>query len=601
MKYIHPYSLFESILHFSPNFRDLLSRFANSYAEDGTPAKIAYNILALELSDVKPDTTFINKGKTGYISFIQSKNAEKLIKDKGLDLDKLSKSDLDDIYTDRSVEIPIYTKSRNEIKIGKFIKNIFGSQYTDKQIEDFVNKYKSVESKPDKSFEVVSGDDIAYWYKSNNYASEDGTLGSSCMRNSSESIFQIYTSNPEVCSLLILKNADDKLIGRALIWKIKQTDKNFTEFMDRVYTIEDSDINLFHEWALEKKMARKGQNNYNSCHRVFFNGDIETIYLTIQLNKHSNSYYYDYYPYMDTFRRYDPESGELINDADEDTGYYYLDSTSGGYTDKIENEDDDRVWSEHEDRMIDEEDAVFSEAVESYITMEDAVQITTGSTRNRGWYPSDNENIVFDEWLDEYIHVDDSTYSEHLEKYMYSDHAVEVAISIDTDGEISSRDYFNKDDDGTEYIDTNDLHTTHKWYEFYESQNRDMCGGISKDLLRKNYENKWILNVFAYNVYFCEEHSIYLTKRDAKYLGYTIDNDNESMDYFEYYDQLQQTDLIKLKTETEIKRLRSIINNDTMVIDYEEEDIKSDYVKALDKKRYKLAEIISNIEYWESV
>jgi hypothetical protein len=70
-----------------------------------------------------------------------------------------------------------------------------------------------------KVFEIVEGDEIAKWYRYENYAENKGTLGNSCMRDKRDSFFEIYTKNPEVCRMLILKE-DDKILGRALIWKL---------------------------------------------------------------------------------------------------------------------------------------------------------------------------------------------------------------------------------------------------------------------------------------------------------------------------------------------------------------------------------------------
>jgi hypothetical protein len=57
--------------------------------------------------------------------------------------------------------------------------------------------------------------------------------------------------------------------------------------------------------------------------------------MTIQLGKSGGDYDYGRYPYVDTFRRYDPTSGILYNDDDEDSkneGQYILADTGGGYT-----------------------------------------------------------------------------------------------------------------------------------------------------------------------------------------------------------------------------------------------------------------------------
>jgi hypothetical protein len=95
-------------------------------------------------------------------------------------------------------------------------------------------------------FDLVEGDDIEHWYWYENYKENSGTLGSSCMAQK-RNLFSIYTQNQDVCKMLILKE-DDKIIGRALVWKlasIKHMRKDIEGveyFMDRQYTIKDSDV-----------------------------------------------------------------------------------------------------------------------------------------------------------------------------------------------------------------------------------------------------------------------------------------------------------------------------------------------------------------------
>jgi hypothetical protein len=40
-------------------------------------------------------------------------------------------------------ENDVYTKSRNSLRIGRFINKVFPGKYNDKQIEEFVNKFKA--------------------------------------------------------------------------------------------------------------------------------------------------------------------------------------------------------------------------------------------------------------------------------------------------------------------------------------------------------------------------------------------------------------------------------------------------------------------------
>jgi len=202
-----------------------------------------------------------------------------------------------------------------EIKIGRAVRQIFKEldiKTTDKAIEEFVNAYKSYidYTKADKIIELVEGEDIKHWYlETNNYGS--GQLSNSCMRyKSCQTYFDIYTKNPEVCQLLILRSPDvNKIIGRALLWKLT----NGRLYMDRIYCNIDSDINIFLKWAKD--------NNVSYTYNKFVDNEID---MSVQLNKIK----YIQYPYMDTFTYFDRKS--CILSSFSLTSYIGLQDTDGG-------------------------------------------------------------------------------------------------------------------------------------------------------------------------------------------------------------------------------------------------------------------------------
>ncbi len=172
----------------------------------------------------------------------------------------------DYIAYDESTDV--WTKNRQSVRTGRGIKALLSAaskKFTDSEIEDFVNKYKAAFDKMNdvfSNFDVVKGDDIAHWYSSSNYryGTQRGTLGNSCMATVDSSYFNIYTENPEVCSLLILRSDDnpDKIKGRALVWKLDSPD---ITFVDRIYTHDDSDIELFKDYTKQKKWHYKKDND----------------------------------------------------------------------------------------------------------------------------------------------------------------------------------------------------------------------------------------------------------------------------------------------------------------------------------------------------
>ena len=118
---------------------------------------------------------------------------------------------------------------------------------------------------------------------------------------------------------------------------------------------------------------------------------------------------YDYgrYPYVDTFRRYDPKTGILINDEEQgsdEEGCYILESTSGYYT-----EVEGGYWSEWHDRMIPEDEAIRSDIYNDWLYRDQAITVERGS--RTGVYHQDDDYITYDEKLEEYIHQDDAVFA----------------------------------------------------------------------------------------------------------------------------------------------------------------------------------------------
>lgn len=236
----------------------------------------------------------------------------------------------------------IWSTSRNNIKIGRLVRAILTSAkepFTDKDIEDFVNLYKStydVMANALIRFDIVEGKQITYWYNIKRYAKEGGILGNSCMADVPSGYFDIYTSNPESCKMIILydedgsidistgKYASTKILGRVLLWT---TDKG--QVMDRIYTSSDSDVDLFKEFGKKNGFWWKKHQD-SDCEFTMENGTISdnNPSLTIQLKDTD----FEEYPYLDTFYMLNTSNDTLTNDPD--NGYdRILRSTGGGYDD----------------------------------------------------------------------------------------------------------------------------------------------------------------------------------------------------------------------------------------------------------------------------
>jgi hypothetical protein len=157
-----------------------------------------------------------------------------------------------------------WNKSRTKLRIGKMVKSLF-PKYTDRQIEEFVHTFKSVNTTDEPRFRIVSKSDIGRFYQLQNYSIKWGRqnpLWNSCMNE--QDFFDIYIFNPKVCKMLILTEDEvdketgevmEKLLGRALLWN---TNKGW--FMDRVYYLTEIHLFQFIQWAKKNSYLYKSKH-----------------------------------------------------------------------------------------------------------------------------------------------------------------------------------------------------------------------------------------------------------------------------------------------------------------------------------------------------
>jgi hypothetical protein len=371
-------------LYYSDKLRTLFTKISNGNSEEAK--KIAnFLILAEDSNQMEDKYTLVDvTEKNDYVSYIQVNRILKDFPDKDNRVENDSK-----FWTDEKI--------RTKHKIGKWVthiyKDVYKTQFTPSQIEEFSNAYKATYDAIDiaPEFVILKGDDIKWGYLESNYAEGKSTLANSCMRyDYCQKYFDIYTENEEVCSLLVLKSSDNKVKGRALLWVLDDGEL----YMDRIYIANDSDKYLFDEWA-EEKNYRTYLNDYKSK-----SVDVE-----------ENSY--DYYPYMDTFVAFDTNNGVLKSSDDGDC--IKLQSTTGGY-------EEPGVWSDYAQEHIDEDYAVWIESIDDYVHQDDAVylsyqdtyEIDDASYRSRRNLPA----LVHSECCETWLYVDDSSYSEILKDYV---------------------------------------------------------------------------------------------------------------------------------------------------------------------------------------
>ena len=241
----------------------------------------------------------------------------------------------------------IWSTSRNNIKIGRLVRAILTASkipFTDSEIEQFTNQYKATyDFAKDalKQFDIVQGDKIAYWYDEENYVSGGGSLNNSCMASVNPDYFDIYTENPQV-SLVILygdggsieseKYTDDRIKGRAILWDAK-LDGQPVKFMDRIYTSQDADVELFKQfaekngWWFKKRQSMEPNEDFtdgNSSKKG-----------KIKVNLDDTDF--EYYPYCDTVCYIDTNTGIASNKWWSDSNKILRD-TGGSYEDSYDPE-----------------------------------------------------------------------------------------------------------------------------------------------------------------------------------------------------------------------------------------------------------------------
>ena len=370
---------------------------------------------------VKSDITFVSLGQgNDKVSFIQVNRLLRMIdkelgdpesKNQGTGYGQTEQDYLKKIWFirfDRNFNHPAWKDQRTELGIGRFATKIsqkVGKNFTPVQINTFVDKFKAYidfqTTKKDR-FEVVQGEEIRKWYDEDTYEDAEHHLNNSCMRYSRcQRYLDIYVENPNQVTMVIMKGKDpDKIIGRALIWKLK--DGNY--YLDRPYANNDEDINLFKQWGRDKGYVVYGDGYKHK---------------EVNLDKSE----FSSYPYMDTFKYLNRDEKLLSTGANQfDDGNQHwikLESTGGGYE-----EAHSGIWSDYEGEYIDEDYAVWATDVQSYIHSDSSIYL-----EYKDEYVSDGADVVHSEYDGQYYLQRDAVHSDYLEDWIYENDAMEAYYS----------------------------------------------------------------------------------------------------------------------------------------------------------------------------
>ena len=333
------------------------------------------------------------------------------------------KNDLIDFLPDSKVtNEPNWATKGNTIKVGRLIKDMLkrnGHSFTDKQIEEFVTKFKAAydEVKNDDNglIRIVSGEDIKTWYSEKKYFySEGGTLNKSCMRHGScQRFFGIYTDNPDVCSMVIMLNEDGALVARALLWKVSTSTKNYEWYLDRIYYNKEEQQQILFNWVT-KKYKNLGSYENTPGH------------MSVELKNYS----FDLYPYMDTFTSL---GGDTLDNYE--GGDISLTTTDG-------HPEGGDVYCDHEGEYY-PEDSV-SQLEDGSFCHEDNARYSNYLGRTY-WH----EDVIFVETENDYFPEDRCVWSKHMDQYLFENNAAKVYLDLDED----EYDYFMNDDLNDTYVE----------------------------------------------------------------------------------------------------------------------------------------------------
>lgn len=232
----------------------------------------------------------------------------------------------------------VWRQGRTRIKVGRFIRKFFTefsiTQFGigDRQIERFVNLYKSYFSRDITKLKIVEGAELRKLYLEENYSSSEyrgGTLWNSCMRQHERNIFlRLYEKNSDDIKMLVYFSDDGKVRARALLWQnVKQyNSENTYKMMDRVYYIYDHDVQFFKDWAKENGYISKWEQNAKSERYLDIDGGPIRMDLYVDLKNHD----LPYAPYLDTFKFYNSYNGRFSN-TDRFGFDYVLTQSNGQY------------------------------------------------------------------------------------------------------------------------------------------------------------------------------------------------------------------------------------------------------------------------------
>lgn len=576
-KSLNEYKLFEMILEgklfFSPM---ILKLFKSIYSDERIENKIRYiaeHLYLLNNRETKEDYTLIDLSKNdGYFTYTTSKNLLR----KGFDIESSNPGQINKLWDDENrglSETDYWKKSRSEIKIIKLINKLLENptlNLSESDKERFLNVFKS-KLQVDSNFKIVEGREIIRYYSSDYTKEKKGTLGNSCMLDKNEYILQIYVDNPSVCKLLVLLDEEDKVIGRAILWQVAEcSNPSIKKFMDRYYTISDHLEYKFKEWAQENGYHYKRNNTYDSVREIYNveKRNYEEVEMTIKLETKDE---FSRYPYLDTFKLFDPHNNTLKNSLIEhikksnlyfNNANLYLNSPYGSFETVGPG-----IWSRHFDSYI-TRDYVYSEYMDSILPKDRSVNV-----QEAGWVLKDSRYVVFSKIYDKWLLSSRSSHIGYMNDYVPS-HETGLSIEYSIRLNKTLRDYcWIKDENFIPLkIDKFSKLSQNLQINILGTMGDDEIAYYKKDELIK-IGKYYSFKEITLDVYKVIGEDLYLTDFDAKWMNKKINKVSKKMDIIDYIyeneDIIEVDKWINIKNTQELSlKDKNIINN---LINYAED------------------------------
>lgn len=481
------------LFRLSPRLFKLLQTIDNPIAKD---------LLDINHRNNARDITLVDYDETdiGKFTYVLSSKLYDYISQKHHKDDPYSIYKLLNLYLDQGIRSEIWKLFRTSSRIGGFVNRMFQGKYVEKEVESFVNAVKAKRSQKFENFKIVKGEDIRKYYLYDNYDIRAGesTLGSSCMRHRKcQPFFDFYIVN-NVEMVVLMSDDDrqkDKIMGRAILWNIKNIDGKPVDrkFMDRIYTISDHDTQTFKDYATKNgwlyKLGQNRNTNEPICDPTDNNNCRERSMITDTNFKKTK-----YFPYLDTMSFFYWKDGYLSNDGNlvEDTSEqpYFLQNAHGAYTISGMKyvafyqtliPEEDLQWCEygHDWRYHDE--AVYLSEYSEHATRQylEEHDFKYSNIQGRWLNPSD-DNIIHLDFQDDYVTEDYAdrymTYCEYDGQYYDRDHVVyseyhqsyipkHNTVSVITSDDHDTDWRVTDDDTYIGYIDTNGYEPKQKYYD----------------------------------------------------------------------------------------------------------------------------------------